>query len=61
MYVSAVYVCGGYGHGGCVRGGSGGQKRVLVSLELELQMSMSSCVVAGNGTCVLCKISKCSE
>lgn len=42
----------------CTHGADGGQKRVLAPLELESQMRVSSPVVAGCGTWVLCNISK---
>lgn len=38
-----------------------GQKRVLESLELELQMVVSNHVDAQNQTCVFCKSNKCSK
>ena len=44
-----------------ILGAGRGQKRLLESLELELQVAVSHYVGAGNGTRVLWKSSECSS
>lgn len=45
----------------CMPDIQGGQKRGLNPLEQEVQMVINHHVGSGNGTCVLCKSTKCSE